>query len=81
MSFRELDTVVLECDLPESGLRKGDIGTVVEVYGDAAVEVEFVRPSGQTQALLRLAVADVRAVSDDDVLTVRAGTDPKAGAR
>ena len=54
MSIRELDTVVLDRDLPEHGLRRGDIGAVVHVYDREAVEVEFVRLSGQTQALVRL---------------------------
>ena len=54
MIFRELDTVVLERDVPERGLRKGDIGAVVHVHGDSALEVEFVRASGRTQAVVQL---------------------------
>lgn len=69
--FRELDTVVLVRDLPESGLRAGDLGAVVQVYGTEALEVEFVTASGRTQALLTLPLSDVRAVRDDDLLTVR----------
>jgi len=69
--FRELDTVVLILDLPEAGLRRGDLGAVVQVYGDEALEVEFVTASGRTQALLTLPVADVRPVRDDDLLAVR----------
>ena len=47
MSFELLDTVVLSRDLPEHGLRVGDVGAVVEVYAetdfevDAGVEVMF----------------------------------------
>ena len=45
----ELDTVVLTIDLPEEGLKAGDLGAVVAVYGDgAAYEVEFVTLKGQT---------------------------------
>ena len=69
--FHQLDTVVLTRDLPESGLRSGDLGAIVLVYGDEAVEVEFVTASGRTQALLTLAVNDVRPVRDDDLLAVR----------
>ena len=69
--FHELDTVVLVRDLPEPGLRSGDLGAVVQVYGDEAVEVEFVTASGRTQALLTVNVADVRSVRDDDLLSVR----------
>ena len=80
MIFRELDTVVLERDVPESGLRKGDIGAVVHVHGESALEVEFVRASGRTQALVQLAVTDVRPVQDEDVPAVRTDTPPRRGA-
>ena len=69
--FHELDTVVLLRDLPEARLRSGDLGAVVLVYGDEALEVEFVTASGRTQALLTLPVNHVRAVRDDDLLAVR----------
>jgi hypothetical protein len=68
--FQELDTVVLLHDLPEAGLRSGDLGAVVQVYGDEAVEVEFVTAAGRTQALLTLPVGDVRPVRDNDLMAV-----------
>ena len=71
MSIRELDSVVLERDLPEHGLRKGDLGAVVHVYSSDAFEVEFVRLSGGTQALLQLTRADIRPVADNDLPAVR----------
>jgi hypothetical protein len=69
--FKELDTVVLVRDVPEAGLRRGDLGAVVQLYGAEAVEVEFVTASGRTQALLTLPSADVRPVGDNDLLAVR----------
>ena len=69
--FHELDTVVLVRDVPEAGLRTGDLGAIVQTYGAEAVEVEFVTASGRTQALLTLAVEDVRPVRDNDLLAVR----------
>lgn len=77
--FHELDTVVLVRDLPDSGLRSGDLGAVVQVYGDEAVEVEFVTASGRTQALLTLSVSDLRPVRDDDLMSVRTAS-PVRGA-
>ena len=71
MTFAMLDTVVLKRDLPEHGLRRGDLGAVVEVYEPDGLDVEFVRASGRTQALVELSVADVRAVEDDDLIAVR----------
>lgn len=77
VSFAPLDTVVLERDLPEHGLRRGDLGAVVEVYEPDGLEVEFVRASGRTQALVEVSTRDVRAISDEDLISVR--TVAKAG--
>jgi len=71
MTCHLLDTVVLDRDLPEHGLRKGDLGAVVEVYDAEGIEVEFVRVSGKTQAVVTLTVHDVRPVLDDDLVAVR----------
>ena len=62
---------VLMRDLPEHGLRAGDLGAVVELYGTDGVEVEFVRASGQTKALVTLKATDARSVGDGDMLAVR----------
>lgn len=71
MRFKELETVVLDRDLPERGLRKGDLGAVVAVYEPDGLEVEFVSASGRTEALLTLKEGDVRAVADGDLIAVR----------
>jgi len=71
MKFAELDTVVLRRDMPEHGLRAGDLGAVVEVYGQDGLEVEFVQASGRTKALVTLKTKDVRGVSANDILAVR----------
>jgi len=71
MTYRVLDTIVLDRDLPQHGLRKGDLGSVVEVYEPDGLEVEFVTASGRSAALLTLNGRDVRPVSDDDLVSVR----------
>jgi hypothetical protein len=71
MGVKVLDTIVLEKDLPDYGLKKGDVGAVVEVYEPDGLEVEFVTGSGKTQALVTLKVTDVRAVGDSEILSVR----------
>jgi hypothetical protein len=71
MKFAQLDTVVLRRDVPEHGLRAGDLGAVVEIYGEHGLEVEFVHASGQTRALVTLKVTDVRPVAGNDMLAVR----------
>jgi len=70
--LRELDIVVLLRDVSEEvGLRAGDLGAVVQVYAEDALEVEFVTASGKTLALTTLAATDVRELRDDDLLAVR----------
>jgi hypothetical protein len=66
MRFKELDTVVLDRDLPEHGLRRGDYGAVVLILRDK-LEVEFVTRSGHTQALVTLSPSDVREFRDEDL--------------
>lgn len=68
MTYHVLDTVVLARDLQERGLRKGDLGAVVEVYEPDGLEVEFVTASGRTAALLTLNARYVRSVADDDLV-------------
>jgi hypothetical protein len=77
VSFHTLDVVVLNTDLPAQGLKRGDLGAVVDVYSPDAIEVEFVTASGRTQALITLRPGDIREVGDDDLIAVRsAGTSP-----
>ena len=71
MTYRELDTVVLNADIPAHGLKRGDIGAVVHVYDAAGVEVEFVLPDGRTQAVITLRPDDIRPIDNQDVLAIR----------
>ncbi len=71
MKFKQLDTVVLDRDVPENGLRTGDLGAIVETYEPDGLDIEFVTASGRTQALVTLKVGDVRAVMDEDLISVR----------
>jgi hypothetical protein len=49
-----LDTVALVVDLPERNLRRGEVGTVVEILAPNVFEVEFSNDEGQTYAELAL---------------------------
>lgn len=66
-----LDVVVLTRDVPAQGLKRGDLGAVVDLRGPDAFVVEFVAASGRTQALVTLGPSDLRAVADDDLVAVR----------
>jgi hypothetical protein len=46
-----LDVVALTHDLPDLGLLKGQVGTIVEVYEPTVFEVEFVDLNGKTYAV------------------------------
>jgi hypothetical protein len=80
MTYQELDTVVLTRDLPEHGLKAGDLGAVVHLHSPVVLEVEFVRASGQTQALVTLAAGDLRPVQDHDLVAVRTVSPSSRGA-
>ena len=69
--FNVLDTAVLTRDIPDDGLRRGDLGTIVEIHGPDAFEVEFVAASGRTQALVTPSEADLRRVDDRDLISLR----------
>jgi hypothetical protein len=69
--FNLLDTIVLDRDLPEHGLRRGDLGAIVDLHAPDGLEVEFVLASGKTQALVSLRHTDVRPVGDRDLIAVR----------
>lgn len=71
MTFSARDAVVLSRDLPEHGLKAGDLDAVVEVYPPDGLEVEIVTASGRTAVLVTLKSSDVRPISDSDLVTVR----------
>jgi hypothetical protein len=71
MKYKLLESVVLDRDLPEHGLRNGDLGAVVQVYEPDGLEVACVTASGKTQALVTLNVNDLRPAQDSDLIAVR----------
>ncbi|MCW5556434.1 MAG: DUF4926 domain-containing protein [Verrucomicrobiae bacterium] len=67
-TISELDPVALDCDLPEHGLKRGDVGTAVLMHDDGvAFEVEFVGYDGHTVALLTLERDQVRPLHTRDI--------------
>jgi Domain of unknown function (DUF4926) len=54
-----LSVVALMRDMPEAGLVRGQVGTVVEVLGPGVFEVEFSDDSGRTYASLALRSYDL----------------------
>ena len=68
----ELEDVILTSDLPEHGLARGDIGTVVLVHKEGkGYEVEFTRLSGETVAVVTLTANQVRASNAREIAHAR----------
>ena len=53
-TLKLLDVVVLAEDLPQRGLHRGQVGTVVETLAPNVFEVEFSDDAGRTYASLAL---------------------------
>ena len=70
--LKELDTIVLAVDLPEHGLSRGDLGTVVLVHKDKGYEVEFMALDGETLAVVSLFANQVRPVGHREIAHARA---------
>ena len=75
------ERVVLTRDLPDEGLRAGDVGVIVEHYPATAkvpegYELEVFAASGKTLAVVSVPATFVRRATERDILTVRevAGT-------
>jgi len=69
--IRELDDVVLECDLSQHGLKCGDVGTVVLVHQGGGCEVEFTALDGETLAVVTLSTGQLREVTRGEIAHAR----------
>ena len=54
-----LSVVALLQDLPEEGLVRGQVGTVVEIWAPGVYEVEFSDDNGRTYAMVALKVGQL----------------------
>jgi hypothetical protein len=67
--INELDLVALLADRPAIGIPRGDVGTVVHIYGSGELyEVEFINAKGDTVGVETLNADEVRAVDLDRVM-------------
>jgi hypothetical protein len=67
----EHDSVVLARDLPEYGLKSGDVGTMVLVHPAGGYEVEFMTLDGETIAVTSLSIAEVRPIARGEIAHAR----------
>jgi hypothetical protein len=71
LGVRPGDSVVLTGDLPHGGLKRRDVGTVVEVHPPDCAVVEFTTGAGRTLALVALDAGAFRPVGPGDILAAR----------
>jgi Domain of unknown function (DUF4926) len=69
--LEETELAVLTVDLPEYGLKTGDVGTIVLVHERQGYEVEFTTLDGEMVAVTSLRPAQVRPISSREVAPVR----------
>ncbi len=70
--IKEHDGIVLTSDLPEQGLRAGDVGAVVHIHaGGEAFEAEFLSLTGKTIAVTTVSASQCRPVNSKDITHAR----------
>ena len=77
MAFELYSEVILRRDVPDDGLRAGDVGTVVERHnpphaGDEGYSIEFFDMTGNTVAVATLPADALRLPTPADRPAVRA---------
>ncbi|MCP4417783.1 MAG: DUF4926 domain-containing protein [Chloroflexi bacterium] len=70
--IQELDRTILNIDLPEYNLKRGDIGTVVLVHKKSkGFEVEFMSLNGEPVAVVSLFTHQVRSIGRREIAHAR----------
>ena len=75
MTYQLFQEVVLAIDLPEKGLLKGDVATIVEehpvVGGERGYTLEVFNALGETIAVVTVPESAMAAMTAQEVLSVR----------
>jgi len=70
--YSEHEIIILNENLPEYKIFKGDVGAIVAIYNNGeAFEVEFVTFSGVTVALVTLKNSQIRKINSNELMTTR----------
>jgi hypothetical protein len=77
MAFELYTDVILTCDVPEEGLRAGDVGTVVDRHvvpgvAEEGYSLEFFDMTGNTVAVVTLPASALRVPTPADRPAARA---------
>ncbi len=76
MTIELYQEVALTCDLPEHGLRAGDVVTLVDLVthpsgGEAGCVLEVFNAIGESFAVIAVPMSAVEVLRPDEILTVR----------
>ncbi|HID50633.1 MAG TPA: DUF4926 domain-containing protein [Anaerolineae bacterium] len=75
MRHQLFQEVVLAIDIPEKGLKKGDVATVVEHHpvqnGENGYSLEIFNALGETIAVVTVRESAITSLSADEILSVR----------
>ena len=70
--IKEFERIILTEDIPNTELKKGDVGVVVQIYNEGeGYEIEFFALNGDTLAVETLESKQVRPVTNREILHVR----------
>ena len=75
MTFELFEEVVLRKDIPEKGLKRGDVATIVEVHpvpgGEDGYSLEVFNAVGDTIAVIAVPESDIERLNANEVFSVR----------
>jgi len=75
MKYEPFTEVALKKDIPEKGLKKGDVATVVERHpgptGEDGYSLEIFNAVGDTMAVVTVPESAIGPLTKDEVFTVR----------
>ena len=73
MKFNLFERVAFSVDIPEDGIKKGDVATVVECFTAprAGYALEVFNAIGKTVAVLAVPEASLEPLSEDERISVR----------
>ena len=73
--FTKFSKVALKKDLPEFGVKSGDVGVIVEIHpgvsGQEGVTLEFFNAVGETIAVPTVKESEIETLTSNEVLHVR----------
>ena len=76
MKFEMFSRVTLKTDVPENGLRRGDLATIVEYHEglpgqEPGYSLEVFNAVGDTVAVIALGESQIESLREDEILCAR----------